>query len=165
MDEKSKIIVERFQGRLDMLYRSVEEYLSGQGVTPERKTFRVTEQRPGPYDVQMLKLVKNEKEVASIVPVGAWIIGAEGRVDLRGPLGFESISYFTEGGPAYKSSVSVDGDTDSSDKEPKWIRYYKNVDLEGWYWVESAQLGIARRVDKDIFLSLLERVSDYAFAM
>jgi hypothetical protein len=97
------------------------------------------------------------KQVAQLIPVGAWIIGAEGRVDLVGLLDKEILVYLKKGGPHLKVKES----TEPSDAR-EWSRpLFQGVDRPGWYWIEEKRLGRARLVTKQLFLDLLAEVSDH----
>lgn len=83
-------IGEEWVSRIHQLYELVSDWLDeyrSQG-TVEIATYDVdiTEESLGTYQVPAMDIVVGNKK-ARLVPVGAIIIGASGRVDLRGPAG------------------------------------------------------------------------------
>ena len=73
-------------GSLEQLYGAVEGWLApfgASGVTCERVPVQLDEEQLGQYQAQALRIAVVD-EVAWLQPVGALIIAARGRVDLRG---------------------------------------------------------------------------------
>jgi len=146
--------------RLNALYSDVEKWIEGTDVKASRGQTELREEIPGSYEAPTLALQDGQGDkVADLLPVGAWIIGAEGRVDLVGVLDRNSLVFLRQGGPHRKTKVRVVG---SREAEEEWSRpLFQGVDRPGWYWIEDKRLGRARLVTKQLFLDLLAEVSDH----
>jgi hypothetical protein len=94
------------------------------------------------------------KVLASLTPVGASIIGAQGRVDLVGRMATHALLYQTEKGLV----VSVRANDGSGSSKPMW----SGINGDGWYWIE-AVVRKARRIDESLFIDLLSDASDHDF--
>jgi hypothetical protein len=118
----------------------------------------IHEKAPGKYTVNKLIILDdNDNRIAELVPIGAWIIGASGRVDLIGKLDRVTIVDLEKGGPTLTTSI-----TEGGKQEENKTRYlYKGVDHEGWYWIENTRLGRIYALDQKLFFDLLAEVSDY----
>ncbi|WP_156332440.1 hypothetical protein [Rhodopseudomonas sp. AAP120] len=74
--------------RIDNLYASIAAWSAGLGVTIDRsRTIRMSEELMQDYavpdrDLSILDLSKNGKATLSFVPVGLWIFGSNGRIDI-----------------------------------------------------------------------------------
>ena len=144
--------------RLTKLYSSVETWIERTDLKAIRNTVELNEEVPGRYEAPTLKILDAQgKKVAELLPVGAWIIGAEGRVDLVGLLDRNGLVYLREGGPHIQVTES-EGPKDSRE----WTRpLFKGVEQTGWYWIGEPRRGRAHPLPKELFLDLLSEVSDY----
>ena len=85
MNEQRRMILDRFLKSVDELYDNISSWLSPYGLTTLPEKIEITEEASGAYKANKLTIQDEKKEiVASIMPVGAWVIGANGRVDLIG---------------------------------------------------------------------------------
>lgn len=84
------------------------------------------------------------EQLAELKPVGAYIMASEGRVDCLAWLDTEYIIYLVNGGP-YLSGKQV----------------FKDVDDDGWYWVENNLKSKAHSMNKETFFKLFTLASDY----
>jgi len=158
MNTKRREILNSFLKRVDDLFNNINNWLKSSYLKSRREEIEVTEEASGKYKTNKLIIEdKNGKNIACAVPIGAWVIGAEGRVDLVGYLDRVIISYLREGGPSLITSVSVGGEEESGHRK----RLYHGIEKEGWYWIEDRRRGKAHLLTKDIFLELLIRVADY----
>ncbi|OQY57672.1 MAG: hypothetical protein B6245_15845 [Desulfobacteraceae bacterium 4572_88] len=94
--------------------------------------------------------------------MGAWAIGASGRIDLIGDFAQQILIYLEKD---FKKKTSG---TVLNDKEPPEISKnsyspYKGVEHGGCYWIEDKRLGKAHPVSKELLFELLAEVTDYAF--
>ena len=155
-DTKSR--QEEYISRLVDLYADVEIWTEGSDLRTKQGKMELHEEAPGRYQVPTLAIrdVQGNK-LADLVPVGAWIIGAEGRVDMVGSMDVNSLVYLKAGGPAVITKEVVGGR--SSEDRPTPL--FKGVKGAGWYWIEDKRLGRARPLSKQLFLDLLSEVSDH----
>ena len=77
-------------GRLNDFYTLVEsflqEYIHAQKISTARIKLQIHEEQTGAYDAEALSIFVGSNEV-QLRPVGTYLIGARGRVDLVGPMG------------------------------------------------------------------------------
>src|SRR5690349_24472572 len=86
--------------------RQVERWLDPIGLKGSEGSVELNEEDIGRYQAMQLEITdRDDKLIASLVPMGASIIGADGRIDLVGPLDREVILYLTGGGPQVQGMV------------------------------------------------------------
>ena len=158
MDEKVKIILNTYLSDIKSLYQEISKWIDNKPLKMKEEEIVVHEKAPGKYKVQKLIIFDdNDNKIAELVPVGAWIIGAKGRIDLVGKLDKVTIVDLEKGGPTLATSI-----TEGGKKEENKTKYlYKVVDHEGWYWIEDTRLGRIYALDQKLFFELLAEVSDY----
>lgn len=86
-DLKGAVIwVGGFKAKVEALFQSLEEWIRrfDPQVFIERRPLEIREQKSGSYDTEVLRLTTNGSDFR-ITPVGAWVVGADGRVDVVGP--------------------------------------------------------------------------------
>jgi hypothetical protein len=159
MRSSTKSRQDEYIARLNALYSDAEKWIEDTDLKASRGQLELREEIPGSYDAPTLSIHDSQgSKVADLLPIGAWIIGAEGRVDLVGILDRNSLVFLGVGGPRRKTRVSVEG----SGEAEEWSRpLFRGVDQPGWYWIEDKRLGRARLVTKQVFLDLLAEVSDH----
>jgi len=127
------------------------------GLATERYTLELHENDYGRYRALALRLATQDGvPIANLIPVGASIIGAKGRVDLEGTIDQAILVDWDKGGPAMRSTIAGGADG-SSMAHP----IYRGVDEAGWYWVESRKLSRAHKLDEHLFFELLFLVSEH----
>lgn len=159
MDEQSKMILDKFLKSMDELYDNIGSWLRPYKLTTLQEEIKITEQASGTYKAKKLTIFDKKKEiVASIIPVGAWVIGANGRVDLIGKYDKTIIVNLEKDGPALSTTIKIGDHQETSTRQ-----LYKGIEKTGWYWIEDRRRGKAHLLDKDLFFELLSEVSDYEF--
>lgn len=86
-DVKGALIwVGGFKVKVSALFAKLEEWIRRADPTAftERNVLEVREQRSGSYETQVLRFVTGGSAFR-VAPVGAWVVGADGRVDVIGP--------------------------------------------------------------------------------
>lgn len=158
MRSETKSRQAEYIGRLDELYSSVEKWIENTGLTVSRSSIELNEEISGPYEAPAAAILDAEgKKVAELLPLGAWIIGAEGRVDLVGPLDRTSLVYLRRGGPHIdRKEADATGHPEGRSRP-----LFQGIGRAGWYWIEDKRLGRAHPVTKRLFLDLLAGVSDH----
>lgn len=157
MNDKKDKDLQLFLESIAELYENIESWLDTTSIQTDREEIELKEEHYGTYKAQKL-IIKNTagKSIAEVVPVGASVIGANGRVDLIGRHDRVIIVSLEKGGPTMTTTVSC-GDN----KETSVTKFYRGVEEAGWYWVEDRRRGKAHKIDQEIFYELLEEVSDY----
>lgn len=156
MDVNTKKRVREYTKRLQDLYIQVKKWLAGRPVRFIDKDVNITEMIPGVYQAPALE-IRSDKDalMATLEPVGAWIIGALGRVDLKGKSETVNLLYLAKGGGSIHSKITTRGD-----EEKRSAPLFRGVEHDGWYWIENARLGRVRSLDAELFLDLLSEISD-----
>lgn len=150
--------IDMYQERINALYAEAKNW--AEPLSAEEGNVQVTERLSGSYSVPCLILKAPEgSEVARLEPVGTYILGAEGRVDLKGHNGKEAIVYLVNDGPTLSFGNAEAGV--EPDRSP--VALFQGIDRHGWYWIEDSRRGRARLMTKALFRDLVSEVSDYAF--
>jgi hypothetical protein len=156
MKEEHLKMVDTFNKRLEMLYDQICIWLDELQIeyTRQEKELSLSEQKNITYTTKQLDVfTKGGENLFSIVPYGVWIIGAEGRVELEGDSGSESLVYLLEKEPSLRLN-EIESEKD------KIIREKLNGPRqEGWHWVDDRIIGKRPLLTKDIFMALLEKIN------
>jgi len=92
-------------------------------------------------------------KIIRLVPAGRWIIGAEGRVDIKSDLGTETLVYVSDGEPHPRiGSMTENG-------KVLWKDYPSPSEedvVHGWVFLQNRALGMLPCLDRDLFYRLLE---------
>jgi len=158
METKTDLKKQSYIGWLKELYQEVKTWIKQKDLVTEERDIEINEEVPGRYAAPELTIYdKHKKQVVELVPVGAWIIGAEGRVDIIGKLDRANLVYLQPGGSHVRNSLY-----DSNGKTEQVSRpLFKGVDRAGWYWIGESRRARAHPLTKELFLDLLSEVSDY----
>ena len=143
--------------RLDELLTQIEGWSRDKGLITLRYPVDLNEEAYGAYPAEGLRLSTAQGEpLGALIPVGASIIGAKGRVDFQGTIDQAILVDWDSGGPAFETTSKVGN-------EVKTTRHsvYRGINEPGWYWVESRQLARAHQLDERLFFDLLLLVSDH----
>lgn len=146
-----------FRQRVEQLYEVVGQWMPGEFISLHREPLTLNEEGIGEYVVDKLILEDQAQgKVATLVPKGALVIGAEGRVDLVGKYDMATLVWLKENEPA-----QIGG----SDDTPRRVhRFFNNIDSDGWYWIEDSRRGRAHPITSELLGELLAQVSDYELA-
>jgi len=145
-----------YRDRVVGFYEQVSNWLKGTPLQMGHKSITLQEDVFGTFEMPVLEIsAASGRRVAQLQPIGASVIGAEGRVDLVGDRDRQSILYFGTEGPHIDVSVDSGGGTTRISH-----RLFKGVTVAGWYWLEDARLGRARSLDEGLFKELLRGVAD-----
>lgn len=159
MNEQRRMAPGTFLQSIDELYDNINSWIKSYGLTILPEKIEITEEASGTYSANKITIQDERKEtLASIIPVGACVIGANGRVDLIGKFDKVIIVNLEKGGPTISSKL-----TEGNHQENSTRQFYKGIKKTGWYWIEDKRRGKALLLDKDLFLELLSEVSDYEF--
>lgn len=143
--------------RVNELFSLIEHWSHTRGLITRRYSVQLDEENYGSYSANGLYLsTTGGDRLGTLIPVGASIIGAKGRVDFEGTVDQAILVDWDAGGPVIESSITS-YNTVSTARHP----IYRGVDEAGWYWVESRRLARAHKLDERLFWDLLFLVSDY----
>jgi len=144
--------------RVGDLYETIIEWLKALDprATISTENVTITEEAVSPYEAKSLLIQRPGRKPVRLIPRGRWIIGAEGRVDLKSDLGSETLVYVAEGGPQITiQEISESGRI----LEPGKLKPIAQDVAEGWVYVQNRRLGIFPSLDADLFYRLLEVLS------
>ncbi|HEY5314276.1 MAG TPA: hypothetical protein VIK18_17215 [Pirellulales bacterium] len=86
------LLVSTWRGRVDRLFRDLRPWIAEaipDSAVQERSTLLI-ERASGPYEMPAMTVFFQGKAI-DIEPVACWVVGADGRVDVRGPLGDDAV--------------------------------------------------------------------------
>ena len=139
MREKAKKQVESYVKSVAGLFSEVESWIATKNLRARHLEIEINEESAGVYKIDSLRLETVEgKEIADLTPVGAFVIGANGRIDLNGNIDKVIIVNLVKTGPALRSSVTTANQTATSSRS-----FYKGIEKSGWYWIEDKLRGKA----------------------
>jgi len=148
-----------YLSRVNQLFGDIKNWLKDEALQVEQQDIEIVEKLTGPYTVPSLSIsTQTGQKLAEINPRGAYIILAEGLIDVDGGFGTEHITFMVDGGPY--SYITTSKDSTQLIKEPM----FKNIDDNGWYWIEeTADEKVHFINNKNALLDVITQVSHYEF--
>jgi len=146
--------VQLFLEKLKELYAFVEVFCKEQGLNYRYEEIEIYEEYAGKYKTEEIYVYKNDSFLFKLKPIGAYIIAADGRVDLIGKFDERKLIFLAK---PYKlvSKVEIDGVI----VEERETLLYKGFKKEGWYIV--LERGKIKPLDKASFCKVLEEISEF----
>lgn len=146
-----------YRARIEELYKAVQQWLPKDIFAFGREKTWLNEEGIGEYFADKL-ILKDETQgvVATLVPVAASVMDGEGRIDLQGKFGVETLLWLRHDAPTF--TILRNG-------QPIETKHaFDHVESDGWHWIENTRPGMAQFLNKEVFHQLLWRTSDYEFA-
>lgn len=142
---------------MESLYAEIERWTADSGLKTRREEASLNEEASGRYTASRLIVEdSNGRKIADLSPVAAFVIAADGRLDLNGTVDKAIIVHLQQGGPSFTTTIHNGNQTEAQ------TRYlYKGVDKDGWYMIDDSRRAKAHFMDKELFFELLAEVSDY----
>ncbi|BAO80065.1 hypothetical protein SRAA_0211 [Serpentinimonas raichei] len=164
MEDAEKTELDEFLARTQALLADCEEWSVGLGLRVTHGETAINEERHGPYRAPTLILDDSHgKRMAQIVPFGASILGAWGRVDVVSEYSKqEKIVYLSAGGPVIGTRIQA---VENGPVEQSSHTMLRGVEGEGWYWVSPFPLRRAYPLTREVFVDLLGAVSGHDFQL
>lgn len=149
-------VVERFVERTLTLFREIEEWALRTDLSVRRHGHHLPADY-GDVETGALELRLHGVVLADFVPASAYVIAAQGRVDVRGRLDRAQLLYF-EAEPRSEATV-----TDQAGKivMSQTIAVFSGVREPGWYLIGDPHRREARKFDEKTFFDMLADISDY----
>ncbi|MEA2104182.1 MAG: hypothetical protein U9P79_06040 [Candidatus Cloacimonadota bacterium] len=151
MDNAVKLKIEKFNFRLKHLYEEVSKWVNEEGLCVKEIEKINLEEKSGKYKTKKLLILKDNTKIAQLNPIGIWIIGAKGRVDLESDISKQIFAYLSEDKPGTEMSRTAGEDT-----KTKAFKYNYKDTREGWHWIDDRIIGKTPLIDKDVFLNVLD---------
>lgn len=103
----------------------LKPYVQNHGVHIDKKMVELFEEQLGNYQAPVMT-VKIGKNLVELEPMGTFLIGARGRVDIKGPKGVARLVIVPKEstGPGIRVNVVLQGQTQNPRKEPavqEWV--------------------------------------------
>lgn len=148
MEAQTRKRLDDYLKALGALFMDVKSWTEESGLTVQESPIEMDERTPGKYEASKLTIFDRDgKALAEVKPVGAWIIGADGRADIVGHLESHVLTYWAAGAPEIDTA-------EAGPEGKRGARLFDGAETEGWYWIEDKIRGRARRLDKEVFLDL-----------
>jgi hypothetical protein len=128
-----------FLQRVHQLLKNVKQWATEAGLQVQPGQVEIREKFTGLYTAPSLSLSFSEQKLAEVVPVSAFVIVADGLLDIKG-WGREHIAYLLKDNQSYYP-----------------------ISTDGWYWVEDVAENRAHLMGKQTLLTVVEMVSYYDF--
>jgi hypothetical protein len=156
--------VEQFLARVRSLLADCRQWAEELGLHTQVGATTIQEERLGTYEAPTLKLLNaSHQPVAEMIPFGAGLIGALGRVDVLGHYGKrEKIVYLSQGGPVLTSRIQIGADGPVEESSRPLLR---GIEREGWYWVSPYPMRRAFPLTREVWVDLLNAVSGHGFPL
>jgi hypothetical protein len=137
--------VKAFVESVNIFFAEVESWIASSSLKSIRQEIEISEYS-GAYKVSKLMLQDaSGKKIVEFIPVGAFIIGGRGRIDMNGTidkaiivnLGEVSLEcpYCFNPLPEGQEVCKMCGGYVESYPAPLKTALYKDIDKEGWYWI------------------------------
>ena len=151
----AKKMRDEYLERVENLYAKARKWIDGFAPKAEvsQEVTTLHEEPVEPYSANVLKIERPDYKTVHLIPRGRWIIGAEGRVDMKSSLGTETLVYVSDGG----DSIKIDSLTENGKVLKEEGPEYNAKDVaEGWVFIQNRRLGMLPSLDADLFHRLLE---------
>ena len=146
---------DEYLSRVAALFNHAREWT--RGFDPEatftEESVTIKEEPVAAYQANVLVISRPGYKTVRLIPRGCWIIGAEGRVDMKSDLGTETLVYDSEGGPTIRIDLLTENGKVLPEGNPRPLA---NDVAEGWTFIQNRQLGMRPSFDADLFRRLLE---------
>lgn len=138
---------------LDNLYQNIDSWLEPTELSAKitKNNVKLNEEATGTYYAPQLTILYGQnKSIATLEPVAAHVLGANGRVDLVGLYDRAYMLYFNDLNTKPVNQQGV-------------LLLNPGVTKPGWYWIPNRINENDHLLDKDVFKQLITEVSDYEF--
>ena len=145
---------DEYLSRVASLFNQAKEWTAQfdpEATFPQEEIITIKEEPVDAYKANVLVISRPDRKPVRLIPRGCWIIGAQGRVDMKSDLGTETLVYVLDGGP----TIQWQTENGKVLEEGKPRPFSKDV-KEGWALIQNRQLGMFPSLDAYLFGRLLE---------
>ncbi|MEW6237653.1 MAG: hypothetical protein AB1656_19895 [Candidatus Omnitrophota bacterium] len=146
---------DEYLSRLNELYSKVDDWV--RDIVPkadiEEERITIKEEPIDAYQAKVLVIKRPNRKTVRLIPRGRWIIGAEGRVDMKSDLGTETLIYVSEGAPTIRIDLLTENGKILEERESH--PYLTDI-VKGWVFLQNRQLGMLPSLNADLFYRLIE---------
>ena len=153
--KSSEQMRDEYLSRVTEFFNQAREWTSNfdAEATITEEDITIKEEPVGEYPAKVLAIIRPDRKTVRLLPRGCWIIGAEGRVDMKSDLGTETLVYTLERGPAIRLDLQTENGKILESGKPCPLA--KDI-AEGWALIQNRQLGMLPALDASLFCRLLE---------
>lgn len=145
-----------FVEKVRLLLSDMETWAADNDLRTQKSDISISEEALGTYSAPMLTISNSDgTKIAEAIPIATRVLGAKGRIDLKGVYDRAIIVDLDKGGPSFTMTATVGSRT-----ETRTSHFYRGIDEDGWYWIERPG-GKGRKLTAELLLNLLSEVSDY----
>ena len=155
-DEKSnEELRDEYLARVTALFDKVKAWTlqHDNKTTFQEESILIKEEPLDDYTAKVLIISRPGYKTIKLIPCGRWIIGAEGRVDMKSDLGTETFVYVSDGGPTVEIDLLTENGKVLAEKTTKTL---ESDIAEGWVFLQNRQLGMLLSLNAYLFHRLLE---------
>jgi len=152
MDKK----VEAFLKKLEILFKQMEEFAKKYNLSWKYENLEIYEEYAGRYKTKELFFFKKGEFIFKIKPIGAYIIGADGRADMIGTLDSVVLVYLEK--PYFMETKISIGNRENVVSSSK-IPLYNGFKEPGWY-ISLEKKRIVPVIEENI-CRVLEDISEF----
>lgn len=143
-----------YQKKVKQLFTDLETWSKEYALLTKKEFISILEEDYDEYSIEKLLIMdETGNKIAEIVPIASSVLGANGRVDIQGIYDSVILVDLDKGGPTF----TIRG------KEGQFEQrfFYRGINEAGWYWFEHNVSTKGHKLSADIFLEILDYVSDY----
>jgi hypothetical protein len=127
--------VQTYLERVEHLYTDVRVWMAALEPSTQfsETEIELDEEATGAYKAKSLEILRPGRAALRVIPHGRYMIGAEGRVDVRSRLGREILVWVRAGGPAVGFRASTGNGVDLEELSGPLM--FPGI-AEGWAWTD-----------------------------
>jgi hypothetical protein len=144
---------DQFLSRVESLYAKLKKWLGeiDDHASINEESVVISEEPGGAYSAPVLVIERPGYKAIRFIPRGRWIVGAEGRVDVKSSLGTEALIYVQDGGPVVRAEMFTESGKVLGHESP-----LAGDVAEGWVLIQNRALGLMPSLDAFLLGRLLE---------
>jgi len=151
--------VEAFLKKLEILFKQIQEFAKKYNLSWRYEDIEIYEEYGGRYRAKELFVLKDGGFIFKIKPIGAYIIGADGRADMIGTIDSVVLVYLEKSYFMETKISSKIGDKENLISSSK-IPLYEGFEESGWYIsLERKKIAL---VNEENICKVLEDISEFS---
>ena len=145
-----------------ILFLDIERWTNKLNLDCKLSPISITEEACGTYSIDKLVIQsKQGGKIVEVIPIAAFVLGANGRIDINGIFDSITIIHLNKGGP---SMTQTHHDEDDKPYITRIHYFYRGIEESGWYWIENKVSRKGHRIGEEVFVDILMDISDYEYS-
>ena len=146
-----------YLARVADLYAKVKQWMGNIDPSAQltEENITIQEDPVGKYSAQSMWIDCPSRKRIQLIPRGRWILGAEGRVDIKSDLGMETLVYVE--GELFISIREI-SDRGTHIGRASSQPLFEDI-AQGWVYLQNSSVGLMPSLDEDLFHRLWEVLS------